>query len=118
MSGSNQIFQNHPRAAGALLTLLGAGFSYWMIIMPIQQAETHEASVSISAKGDMVGVMLLAAGLILLVFGHGVSRFIRPEPGESKVPAYCIGTVLALIGLGVHFWLKSYLESKGYTFGR
>jgi hypothetical protein len=113
----NQFFDNNPRLGGLICTLISGALCYWMIWMPIQQAERHEASVSISVKGGIVGVLGLAAGLVMLVFGHSATRYLRPQPGQSKIPVYFFGLIFAAIGFGAYFWLKSYLESKGYHFG-
>ena len=112
-----QFMLEFPRSVGAILALFGAALCYWMIYLPIQQAEEHAASIQLSLKGAMIGLMLTVIGLIYAIFGARFARIFQPSAEESKVPAYIVGTVLAVMGVGIYMALKSYLESKGYVFG-
>jgi hypothetical protein len=119
MADSHNVVQRfmlkYPRPSGAVLVLLGAAFCYWMIIQPIHQAEAGAPEVGISLKGGMVGVILTVIGLIYVVFGARFARIFQPSAEESKAPAYTVGILFAIVGIGIYFALKSYLESKGYV---
>jgi hypothetical protein len=111
-----QFMLKYPRPIGAVLGLLGAAFCYWMIVQPIQQAETGKPEIKLSLKGGTLGVVLIVFGLTYAVFGVRFARIFQPSAEESKAPAYTVGILLAILALGIYFALKSYLESKGYVF--
>jgi uncharacterized protein YjeT (DUF2065 family) len=110
-----RLMLKYPRPAGAILVLLGAAFCYWMIIQPIHQADAGKPEIEISLTGGTVGVILTVIGLVYVVFGARFARIFQPSAEESKAPAYTAGVLLAIVGIGIYFALKSYLESKGYV---
>ena len=105
----------YPRPAGAVLALLAGAFFYEAIIQPIQQAKAGAPEIEISDTGGTVAVVLAVMGLTLVVFGARFARIFMPSAEESKAPAFAVGVVIAIVGLGVYFWLQSYLESRGYA---
>jgi H+/Cl- antiporter ClcA len=109
-----QLIFSYPRPAGAVFTTIGAAFCYAAIIYPIQQAEIA-TSVRLSLKMVVVGIVTTIFGLAYMIFGARFAWLFYPSAKQSKMLGYLAGALLGVVGLGIYFLLKSYLESKGYV---
>ena len=115
-SNSQQLVTQHPRLAGFVCFCMGLGAIYCMLVLPIQQAKTGASEIVISLKLVVVGVMLAFMGLAFIIFRARCFPVMRPEPGESKTPFHIAFSVFLILGLGVYFYIRQYLESAGYSF--
>jgi uncharacterized protein YjeT (DUF2065 family) len=113
-----QLMLKHPRLSGAIAFLCGCGVVYWQLIMPIQQAQSGASRIEFSAKITMVGFVFMLLGLTYLIFGSRFAEILQPSAEQSKVPAYVVWTVVAIISLGINLKLQDYLKDKGYTVNR
>jgi hypothetical protein len=43
-------FLKYPRQFSAIFILIGVGFSYWMIVLPLQQARVRATEVRLSSN--------------------------------------------------------------------
>jgi hypothetical protein len=117
-NAAQQFMLRYPRPVGVVLVLLGGLFCYWMIVQPIQQVEEGKHEIRISLAGAVISIVLVVFGLTYAIFGARFARLFQPAAEESKVPAYTVGALLALVGLGIYLVLKAYLESNGYVINR
>ncbi len=108
--------RSNPRKTGGLSLLLGGFSIYQFMIKPMQEAAGHAAQVSLSYRACGVCVFFVVFGLALILGGEPVAAVLRPAPGDSRVAAFTIGGVIAAIGFGAFFLLKSHIESLGYVF--
>ncbi len=115
-SSSDFVGSGYPRTGGAFLAVLGGGFLYWMVWMPIEQAHQHGAHIHLYLKGTIAGTLLICVGLLKLAFGPRIRPILKPEGDESKIPVIVIGIILLAAGFGAHHALQTYLETQGYVF--
>jgi hypothetical protein len=102
----------YPRRFGAFATLFGGGLLYWMVYLPIQQAQQHVGQVHIYMKGTIVGTALFCFGLLRLAFGKRLTAIFE----GSKFASIVLGIFLVGAGFYAHQTLKAYLEAHGYHF--
>lgn len=82
----------------------------------MQEGAAGASHVNLSLKACGVGVFFVVVGLALILGGEPVAAVLRPAPGDSRVAAFMVGCVIAAIGIGAFFSIKSHLESLGYVF--
>jgi hypothetical protein len=115
MSGRSSV-EKHPRRWGCILAFVGAALLYWKVYLPLQDATAHVAHLTISRKATVVGITALSLGLLQLAFGGRVSRLLRPQPGDSRLPIVALTVLLLAFGFAVYHVLQSHLEALGYQF--
>jgi hypothetical protein len=107
----------HPRAYGLILTVAGVSVIIWAVVLPIRDAIASASEVWISRTGLAAGESLLLFGIPSMIFG---SRFLNLFPlsqGTPKIPKFSFAMVImVVIGIAVYHALKTFLESKGYSF--
>jgi len=113
---SGDWIRSNPRTFGGFCLLLGGFLVYQYLIKPMQDAAAGAGHVTLSFKASAVGLCLVTMGLALILGGRPVAAILRPAPGESRTPAFMVGTVFAVIGFGAFLLLQSHLESLGYLF--
>jgi hypothetical protein len=86
------------------------------MIKPMQDATAHAGQVTLSFKACGVCIFFVVFGLALILGGEPVAAVLRPAPGDSRVAVFMVGCVIAVIGFGAFFSLKSHIESLGYVF--
>ena len=106
----------NPRKAGLICFFLGLGAVYWMLILPIQEAQAGAAEIVISLKLVVFGIMLAFTGVGFIILGPRSFPVLRPSPEQSKTLLYIALSVFLLFGLGAYFCIHQYLETKGYSF--
>ena len=115
---AGHLIRNNPRKAGGFALLVGGFAIYQGMIKPIQDATEGAASVSISEKLSMAGVVGVVLGLALLVGGARVASITHPEPGKSRTTGIIILGALVVLGSIAFYLVKSHLQSLGYVFQR
>jgi len=111
-----QLFFKYPHRFGAVYTLIGIGLSYWLIVLPIQQAEAGATKVYLSSKGMMLAEICLLMGLPLLIFGSQCTPIFKQlETKPRSTGFYITVAIIVAMGLGTDFLVKGWLSSKGYT---
>lgn len=108
--------RSNPRKTGGFCLLLGGFFIYQFMIKPMREAAAHAAHVSLSFKACGLCIFFVVFGLALILGGAPIAAALRPAPGDSRVAAFTVGGVIAAIGLGAFFLLKSHIESLGYVY--
>ena len=108
-------FEKRPRLAGLLLLLISAGLSYWLIFLPINEAQNQATQITISLKGILISVSCFMLGMLYLILGERFASALRSS-GESKTKVRIISVIFAIIGLAGFLFLKNYLGQKGYIF--
>lgn len=114
--GTGHWIRSNPRKTGSLSLLLGGFFIYQYMIKPMQEGAAGASHVNLSLKACGVAVFFVVFGLALILGGEPVAAVLRPAPGDSRVAAFMAGGVIAAIGIGAFFLIKSHLESLGYVF--
>jgi threonine/homoserine/homoserine lactone efflux protein len=107
---------NNPRKAGAIFTLIGAILVYFAVVSPIYRIQSGAHDIQIIGKFAVLGVVVLAFGLMMLIFGARVRHITHPTPEDSKVPAIICGIIVGGAALGTAMGLHVYAESMGYVF--
>lgn len=103
------------RLGGLAMLVIGLGLSYLCIYQPLEAANRHEDTVSVSLKGAVICPVIVTAGLVFLIGGKAAKDAFGTREHPSGL-SYGFAIVMVAIGFGLYFWLKGELESKGYKF--
>ena len=104
-----------PRGIGGVMIICGLGLAYLSVVMPISDAAAHSASVSISLKGSFIVPFVLLSGLLYAIFPVHMTRF-AGHPQQPERRAWLLYIPLLLLGALLYLYVKSTVESYGYTF--
>ncbi len=103
------------RLGGLLCLAVAAGFGWFFIWLPLQQAQAHAAQVDYSIKAFVLVPFALVFGVFFLIFGASVPY----RNVEKQVPT-AAGWVLMLIAAvagGLSFWwFQAQFEALGYGY--
>jgi hypothetical protein len=105
----------NPRAAGLVVMLIGGGLLYFLVLIPIQQAQHHADHVQISMKATVAGTAFLCFGVVQTILGSLLRRLIEPSAGGSKLAAWIVAIISCGMGFAAHEALESYLRNLGYS---
>jgi hypothetical protein len=112
-----ELILKYTRTYGIVFLIVGAGIMFWLIVLPLQQAEVGVPEIWISRKGILVGETFLILGMPCLAFGSRFLRMIPLSTDQPKTPAfYFIMTIIAIISIVTDNVMQTFLESKGYKF--
>lgn len=103
------------RCLGVFLLFIGAWIGYGVVYTPIQQAYAGAETISLDTGYVGLSAVCLLCGIIFLVAGRHVKKFLMLNWHTTK-PLQVIGTlVLAAIVIAAEICLKEYLEFLGYA---
>jgi hypothetical protein len=101
------------RLLGVVLLIAGAASFHWGVVETLKAANRHDANVMFSPESAALCPLALGMGTAYLILGKQATEIFgtRTHPTEW---AYLFGGILAVIGVGLYFWLKSVLHAQGY----
>lgn len=101
------------RASGALLLAAGLVVGYMGIVSPILAIRNQAAEVEYYSIAFFLTPFALLAGLIYVVLGDTGKRILGDAQSPKK-PGIALGIGCVLVGIGLMFWFKGYLQAAGY----
>jgi hypothetical protein len=113
---ARQYVVNNPRKTGSCLLLIGVLLLYTNVVPPLQAAAEGAATLKISDRMVIIGIVGVVLGLALLIGGPRITRFTHPAPGESRVFTFILAFVMVGLGGAAYYLLKTHIESMGYVF--
>ena len=103
----------NPHLLGAILLIIGLGFSYWQIWLPLQAARHHATEVSYESRGQFIGVFCTLIGLAKLVLGE---KFNLQNQNFRRDWRFWALTLLGVgLAIGMDFLMKNELRKYGYS---
>lgn len=104
------------RLGGLLCLAVAAGFGWFLIWQPLQQAEAHAQTVEYSLKAFVLVPFAAVFGLFFVVFGNQVPY--RNAEKQNFTPAGWILFAIAAAVSGLAFWFfKARFAELGYAYG-
>ncbi|MEL6340880.1 MAG: hypothetical protein AAFQ65_13295 [Myxococcota bacterium] len=108
----------YARPIGFAVSVLGAGFLYWSLYLPLSEAWAGAESLTYSGKLVAMSSAFFILGLLLVAGGPKLMAELRPDDGESKTVAMIVTVMAAAAGAGVPLAVFAYLTSLGYDVSR
>ncbi|MCW1430142.1 hypothetical protein [Novosphingobium sp. JCM 18896] len=104
------------RLGGLLCLAIAAGFGWFLIWQPLQQAEAHVPTVEYSLKAFVLVPFAAVFGLFFLLVGNSVPY--RNVEKQNLTPAGWILFAIAAAVSGLAFWyFKTRFAELGYMDG-
>jgi TRAP-type C4-dicarboxylate transport system permease small subunit len=104
------------RLGGLFLLLMGAGFAFFFIWRPYQQALAGASSVSLSMKAIGISILLPIVGLVIALGGKTVNDYFKRvgNGGKGSPMFYVYMAIIIACTLGGYFYIESVFKGLGY----
>jgi hypothetical protein len=107
------------RSLGVLCLALGAFLTYLSVNLPIAEASAGKRIITIHRSGIGASLGTLLGGLILLIAGRHVRRFMVLRWGDATRQQVCgtllLAILLATACIAFEAWFARYFEGLGYV---
>jgi hypothetical protein len=101
------------RLGGLICLLVAAGFGWFFIWQPLQQAQAQAPQVEYSIKAFVLVPFAAVFGLFFLLFGDSVPY--RNADKQNFTAAGWIVFIVAIVASGIAFWwFKTLFAALGY----
>jgi hypothetical protein len=104
------------RILGALAMIGGLAAIYYYIIRQAIAATNHDPRVFVSFKGVTISPVVLAAGVVYMVYGSRVPESLGDSTKRPTTTTWVLIAVFCISDLILYWWLKRFIESYGYVF--
>jgi hypothetical protein len=102
------------RIGGLICLLVAAGFGWFFIWHPLQQAQAHSPEVEYSIKAFVLVPFAAVFGVFFLLFGDSVPY--RNAEKQNFTAAGWILFLVAMVASGLAFWwFKTQFAALGYS---
>lgn len=101
------------RLTGGAFVLLGAGFLYWQLYLPLARAAAHVERVNYSTQLIVVGEFTVLAGLHFVVRGASGLNWLRRAKDDRRLFWGMVG-LCALLVFATRAFLAHQFAALGY----
>jgi hypothetical protein len=105
------------RLQGLLMLILGLGFGYFSIVLPLQQAYSNAPDVSLSFKLAFLSPALVILGILAIIVPSVTTdqTFILRAPNKLSLAGWTLVIVVAAVSFGTYYLLDRQISSLGYN---
>jgi len=102
------------RIGGLICLLVAAGFGWFFIWQPLQQAQAHLPEVEYSIKAFVLVPFAAVFGVFFLIFGDSVP-YRNVEKQNFTAPGWILFFVAMAVSGLAFWWFKTQFSALGYA---
>ena len=105
------------RLQGLLMLVVGLGFGYFFIVLPLQQAYSHAPKVSLSFKLAFLSPALVILGILSIIIPSMTTdqSFMLRAPNKLSFAGWILLIVVLMVSAGTYYLLDQEVSSLGYN---
>ena len=105
------------RLQGLFMLILGLGFGYFSIVLPLQEAYSNAPKISLYFKWAFLSPALVLLGILAVIVPSMTTdqSFMLRAPNKLSVAGWILLIVVLIVSAGTYYLLDQQISSLGYN---